>query len=434
MALRFPRNTWPQPGNCFIMMPFGEKTYEGEDFNWDEHYKEVIEPTIQQIGMTPLRADGIFGASPLLERLWQGIQAAEIIIADLTGRSPNVLYELGLAHVIGKRILILTRDPEDVPVDLRQFVQISYSTNGSALVQFTRKLQKNILAARDEPVTEAMLTPLPGVGGSPEEVPATVIHVTPTFATVRTQDGRLGILSPDEVSWTRRVRDLTTFRDIAVGKELKGAFVVDLNGQSKYSLIALEENPWPRFEADYPIGGTFRGMVVNYVPSIGAFVDMKYKIHGLIPRRQLSHDLAPGTEVRFKVERIDSRSREVSLQLEEVIIREGNVSGWGPFTQGQTFEARIMKVEQAKGYLLVKASEQAKGILHQTRMSPRLRERFHAGELSEGDYLPVEIIHVNYGERKLAFRDRILGGESGSRAMYEEEPATTSDYQETYPA
>src|SRR4051812_48320589 len=147
--MRFPRNYWPQPGNCFVMMPYGEKELrEGRPFNWDEHYKEVIERAVAEVGMRATRADEIYGSMPLLDRLWQGIQEAELVIADLTGRSPNVLYEVGLAHVIGKRILILTMYPDDIPVDLAQFVHIRYSAEGRGLLQLDRDLKNNIEAAR----------------------------------------------------------------------------------------------------------------------------------------------------------------------------------------------------------------------------------------------------------------------------------------------
>ena len=82
-------------GSCFVIMPFGvKKLPDGGDFDWDHHYKEVISPVIADIGMTPIRGDDIFGTGPFMEQIWQGIQEAELIIADLTGRSPNVMYEL----------------------------------------------------------------------------------------------------------------------------------------------------------------------------------------------------------------------------------------------------------------------------------------------------------------------------------------------------
>jgi small subunit ribosomal protein S1 len=158
--MRFTRDRWPQIGNCFVMMPFGEQRLgDGQIFNWDSHYQEVIRPVIRETGMTPLRADQIYGAEPHLNRLWRGIQEAEVIVADVTGRNSDVFYELALAQAFGKRILILTMNPDDVPVDLGESVPIRYSKEGTGLLRLTRDLRQHIEAARKKPTSEAMLTP-----------------------------------------------------------------------------------------------------------------------------------------------------------------------------------------------------------------------------------------------------------------------------------
>ena len=237
--MQFTRDRWPQKGKCFVLMPFGEHVLRGgQTFDWDNFYNVVLKAAIKRADMEPLRADGIPGAKPLLDRLWEGIQEAEIIVADLTGQSPNVMFELGLAHVIGKRILILTMDTEDFPVDLGHFVQIRYSNNGLSLVELQNQLQTDLLAARNQPPAENMLMPLPG--GGIEVVLARVLSVSEEFATVETRDGRRGFLSVGDFSWTRRVKDLT--KVLRVGKEVNGAFVVDAKGQQKYSLT-FGDNP-----------------------------------------------------------------------------------------------------------------------------------------------------------------------------------------------
>jgi hypothetical protein len=387
------------------MMPFGvQELRDGQKIDWDEHYRDVIEETIRQAGMTPLRADGIYGAGTLVERLWQGIQEAEVVIADLTGRSPNVLYEVGLAHVIGKRILILTMYPDDVPVDLGQFVQIQYK-EGRGLLQLTRDLQKNLDAARKEPPAEAMLMPLRGAGI--EEIPARVLSVMETVAMVEARDGRKGFLNLEDVSWSRRYRDLT--RVVQVGKELKGAFVVDANGQQKYSLT-FGDNPWLKLEKEFPVGLQFRGSVVNVREGTGAWVNMNYGIHGFIPQGQLPRDVMSGSEIKARVVEINQASREVRLQYVEKISGDHlpNDPAW-PFRRGQVFEGRIHKTDPDKRWTLVEISHEDRrvtGILHNTKMSPLLRERLLTQDLRIGDPVMVEVVDVDPIRQKLSFRDR----------------------------
>ena len=389
------------------MMPFGEQELrDGQKFDWDNHYEVVIQETVRRAGMVPLRADEIYGAKPLLQRLWQGIQEAEVIIADLTGRSPNVLYELGLAHVIGKRILVLTMYPDDVPVDLGEFVQIRYSKEGVALVQFMIELQRNLEAARRESPAEAMLIPLPY--GGIEEIPATVLSVMPEFAMIKARDGRIGLLSAEDFAWTKKPRDLTRERDLQVGRELKGAFIVDSNGQQKYSLT-FGDNPWPKLAKEFPVGSVFPGTVVNVREGTGAWVNMNYGIHGFIPQGQHPRDLMTGSTIKARVVEINEANRQVKLQFVEKILGEQGKSdpSW-PFRRGQKFEGRIDRTVPEKGFALVKIDHEEQpvtGMLHRTRMTPLLRDRLLNQDLRVGDPLAVEVVDVDPVNRRLSFRD-----------------------------
>src|SRR5260370_6549723 len=187
----FKRDFRAQKGNCFILMPFGIKEGPvGQDIDWDERYREVLEPAIKAIGMVPGRADDIYGTQSLIDRVWRGIQEAEVVVAELTGRSPNVMYEIGLANLIGKRLVLLTMSKDDVPADLANSVQIMYGDQGIGLLQLTRELQANLEAARAEPLREAMLAPL--TGAQVETIPAPLAQVSPTYATPDSAAGPLG--------------------------------------------------------------------------------------------------------------------------------------------------------------------------------------------------------------------------------------------------
>lgn len=55
------------------------------------------------------RADDITEYTPIIEDIWERINSAELIIADMTKRNPNAFYELGLAHAIGKRAILISQ-------------------------------------------------------------------------------------------------------------------------------------------------------------------------------------------------------------------------------------------------------------------------------------------------------------------------------------
>jgi hypothetical protein len=103
---------------CFVMMPFGE---------WfDKYYKEIYIPAIKEAGFEPVRADELFSTGSVVEQIWEQIQKSKVLLADLTGKNPNVFYELGLAHAAKKPVIFTSGYIDDVPFDLRHLRVIIY--------------------------------------------------------------------------------------------------------------------------------------------------------------------------------------------------------------------------------------------------------------------------------------------------------------------
>ncbi len=90
-------------------------------------FNDHIKPTIEQIpNSICLRADNIYGNKPIIEDIWKSINEAKIVIAELTDRNPNVFYEVGIAHTIGKEVILITQSMDDVPFDLKHLRCIVY--------------------------------------------------------------------------------------------------------------------------------------------------------------------------------------------------------------------------------------------------------------------------------------------------------------------
>jgi len=105
---------------AFVLMPFKDP--------FDKYYRAIIKPAIEGANMQSLRADEIFGATEIVKDIWKAIRKAEIVIAELTTRNPNVMYELGLSHAIGKPVIMLSQSIDDVPFDLRSLRCLLYDT------------------------------------------------------------------------------------------------------------------------------------------------------------------------------------------------------------------------------------------------------------------------------------------------------------------
>jgi hypothetical protein len=103
---------------CFVMMPFG---------SWfDRYYQDIYTPAIKEAGFEPIRADELFTTGSVVEQIWEQIQKAKVLLADLSGKNANVFYELGLAHAAKKPVVFTSALVDDVPFDLRHLRVIIY--------------------------------------------------------------------------------------------------------------------------------------------------------------------------------------------------------------------------------------------------------------------------------------------------------------------
>jgi hypothetical protein len=83
--------------SCFVMQPFAAPH--------GDYFEKIFKPAIDKTGLKPVRADAdIFATGKIIDQIWRGINAAKVLVAELTTRNANVLYELGLAHALKKRL------------------------------------------------------------------------------------------------------------------------------------------------------------------------------------------------------------------------------------------------------------------------------------------------------------------------------------------
>jgi hypothetical protein len=100
------------PRLTFVLMPFTDEL--------TEIYQTFVKPVVEspEFGLVCRRADDIKSNRAIIQDIWKSLCEARFVIADLTGFNANVLYELGIAHTLGKEtILIYQRGCErQVPV------------------------------------------------------------------------------------------------------------------------------------------------------------------------------------------------------------------------------------------------------------------------------------------------------------------------------
>ena len=114
-------------GQITCLMPF-HKTYEYA-YN---HIKKACSDT----GYTCLRSDTPFDPNNILKHTIELILESQIIIGVVDGRNPNVYYEIGIAHSVGKPVILISKASRDksIPFNVRSNRFIFYK-KGQDLVE-----------------------------------------------------------------------------------------------------------------------------------------------------------------------------------------------------------------------------------------------------------------------------------------------------------
>ncbi len=94
---------------------------------FDEVY-QVIRETVENHRFECIRADERYLVGSIMDDVNEQIERADLIVADLTGRNPNVFYEVGYAAALGKPVIQIAQSANDLPFDVRYVRTFSYST------------------------------------------------------------------------------------------------------------------------------------------------------------------------------------------------------------------------------------------------------------------------------------------------------------------
>lgn len=115
---------------CVVIMPFR--------CSWSsEIYDTFKEATT---GFTVWRSDEEYRDDVIIQTVWDQINRARFIIADCTEKNPNVFYELGIAHTLGKPVFMCAQNREDFPFDINHIRSFQYGLMPSDI----RKLKAEI--------------------------------------------------------------------------------------------------------------------------------------------------------------------------------------------------------------------------------------------------------------------------------------------------
>ena len=131
----------PEPGRTriFVVMPFSREFLDV--------YVLGIRAVAEQLGLVVERADDVEHSGDILELIRDKIRGCDLVIGDTTALNPNVMYEVGFAHGIGKPAVLVSRSGQELPFDLASTNHILYDS----IVELRDRLERRLRALLDIP-------------------------------------------------------------------------------------------------------------------------------------------------------------------------------------------------------------------------------------------------------------------------------------------
>jgi hypothetical protein len=131
-VFNLPEREVIDPQQISAMMPFAN--------DFDAVYAS-IEAASRRFGMRCNRADNFWQHHAVMQDVVSLIDQSRIVAVDCTGRNPNVFYEAGIAHTLGREVILISQNTEDIPFDLRHLRYIHYHNNNEGVERLRRELE-----------------------------------------------------------------------------------------------------------------------------------------------------------------------------------------------------------------------------------------------------------------------------------------------------
>ena len=111
---------------CFIITPIGNSN-SAIYRHINGVIRSVIRPCLEKAGFTKIKAaHEINELGSINTQVITSILDADLVVANLTGTNPNVMYELCLRHAIAKPVIHICEAGTDLPFDIKDSRTIFY--------------------------------------------------------------------------------------------------------------------------------------------------------------------------------------------------------------------------------------------------------------------------------------------------------------------
>ena len=142
----------PEANIAFVVSQIGAKGSPERKLA-DDWLSSIVEPVCRKAGILPVRADKISAPGRIDAQISKHLLDAVVVIADLTGLNPNVMYEVGVRHALELPVVHMAAEGQGLPFDFHTIRTLFYdpSFHIGSVEKTKLELAKSVTASIKEP-------------------------------------------------------------------------------------------------------------------------------------------------------------------------------------------------------------------------------------------------------------------------------------------